>query len=117
MKIKEKKAFSLVETLLAVSKVILLTIVFFSCIMTSFSYARRVVELRTASLILQEEISAIRNLTFQEVQSLGESFSSPGMSSLNNATGGIIKSAYEDQANIIKITLRVNWTTFNNKEA
>lgn len=71
-------------------------------------------ELRTATLILQEEISVIRNLEYSDIQSLGGTFSSQDMASLRNAAGTISKSSYGGSTNILKITLKLDWKTFEN---
>ncbi len=113
MKSSNTKSFTILETLIAVTLIIILVTAFFGSLLSAFNYLRRIIELRTVNLILQEEVSKVRNLEFSDIQSLGPSFSSSGMSSLDNATGTITKSLYNGEDNIIKITFGTNWTTFD----
>jgi len=115
MKLSNTKAFTILETLIAIALVIILVITFFGSFLSAFNYLRRIIELRTVNLILQEEVSKVRNLEFSDIQSLGSSFSSSGMSSLDNATGTITESLYNGENKIIKITFGVDWTTFDGK--
>lgn len=114
---RKNKAFTLIESLFAIALITLITISFFSSLLVSVSYVRRSFELRTSSLILQEQMSLVRELTYADIQSLGNTFSSGYMSSLKNAAGTIDKSYYMFSNNILKITFKLNWTTFDNKAA
>jgi hypothetical protein len=105
----------MVEVLLATILIALISAAFFASLLTCFNYLRRVIELRTASLVLQEEVSKVRELTFSDIQSLGGTFSSSGMSSLNNAAGAILQGPYEGRDKIVKITFQLDWTAFDGK--
>ena len=96
---------------------LILIISFLSALWVSFDYLRRVMEMRAAALALQEEASVVRNLAFSEITSLGGMFTSSGMASLNDAEGEIIKSPYNGEGNIVKITFKIGWTTFDGKPA
>lgn len=113
----KNKAFTLVESLFALALIVLIVVVFLSSLMVSVSYVRRSFELRTSSLILQEQISLVRELKYTDIQSLGGSFSSAFMSSLKNAAGTINKSYEGGGDKILKITLKLDWTTFDSKPA
>ncbi|GEM_PF-7021740 len=117
MRIDSKRSFTLTEAVVAAFIITITTVAFLAAFITSFNHLKSTMELRNASLILQEEVSIIRELNFSEVQALGGSFSSSAMASLQNATGTITKSNYQGQANIIKITLTLNWKAFNGKTA
>ena len=109
------KAFTLVESLFAVVLIALIAIALFSSLMTSIGYVRRAFELRTASLILQEQMSLVRELQYSDIQSLGGTFSSAYMASLKNAAGTVYKSSGEGSDKILKLTFKLDWTTANNK--
>ncbi len=115
--IRQRKAFTILESLFATSIMILIAIVFFTSIITSFNHIRRALELRTATLILQEEISLVRELSFSDVQSLGTTFNLVSMSALKNATGAITKSDYSGDGKVLKITFRLDWAAFNGNPA
>ncbi|MCK4463112.1 MAG: hypothetical protein KAU58_02240 [Candidatus Omnitrophica bacterium] len=74
-------------------------------------------ELRTASLVLQEQASMARDLKFSDILSIGGTFSSSSMSSLNSATGTIKQSSYKGLDKIIKVTFKLDWTAFNGNPA
>ena len=117
MRLRKRKSFTILETLVAISLFLILIIAFLSSLWASFNYLRRVMELRTAALVLQEEASIVRNLEFSAITSLGGTFTSSGMASLNGAEGEIIKSLYNGEGNIVKITFKIGWTTFDGKPA
>lgn len=117
MKLSRTRAFTLVEVLIAV---VIITFIIIACLasfMTAFNYLRRSMELRAATLILQEEVSLVRELKFPEIQSLGGTFSTGSMSALKDASGTILKSQYGAQAAIMKITFKIAWTAFDGKPA
>ena len=111
------KAFTLTESLFALALVALITIIFFSALMVSVNYVRKSFELRTSSLILQEQMSLARELNYSDIQSLGGTFSSGYMASLKDAAGTISKSYYGGSDKILKLTFRLDWTTPDNKPA
>jgi len=114
---KDRKGYTLTEALVGIVLLALTTIVFFSCFMTAFANLRRVMELRTASLVLQEQVSATRTLTFSDIQNMGSSFTSGAMSSLNNASGSVTQSFYHAGGNSVKITFALDWTAFDGTPA
>jgi len=113
--IKKIKSFTLIEVLIAIVLISILASVIFACFNTSFKYLRQIIELRTANLILQEETSIVRNLTFQEIETLTDTFYCTSMSGLNGAAGTIEKSPYNGHDNIIKISFRLDWTSVNER--
>lgn len=112
---REKKAFTLIEATLAISLTALIVLAFFASLITSVTYVRKSLELRNSSLILQEQMSMIRELKYADIQALGNTFSSANMSSLKDASGAINKSYYGAGDKIIKLTLELTWTTFDGK--
>ena len=112
------KAFTLIESLFALALIALVMITFLSSLLTSIGYVRRAFELRTASLILQEQMGLVRNLQYSDIQSLDSTFSSDYMASLKDAAGTARKSYYyggSDKA--LKLTFKLDWTTFDSKPA
>jgi type II secretory pathway pseudopilin PulG len=105
--------FTLAEVMISIVLVTVIVLAFFGAFSSSFNYLRRVIELRNATLVLQEEMSVIRELKFSEIQNLPATFSSNSMSSLHNSLGSIIRSSYSGQSNILKITLRLRWSAFD----
>ncbi len=112
MKPSHTKAFTIVETLVAIVLIAFTFVTFFSALMTSFNHLRRVMELRTASLVLQEQVSLVRELPFASIQSLGGTFTSGSMSALTDAAGTIMKAPYDGHDKIIRITFTLDWTDF-----
>jgi len=100
---------------MAILLIALIIIIFLNALILSFNYMRRVMELRTASLGLQEQASVVRDMEFEEVESLPGTFSSGIMASLNNASGTILKSDYAGDSEIKMITFRITWTSFDNR--
>ena len=117
MKPNRSKSFTIIETLVAITLFLILIISFLSALWVSFDYLRRVMEMRTAALVLQEEASIVRNLDYDAIAALGSTFTSSGMASLKDASGTIIKSPYNGYPNILKITFEIDWTTFGGKPA
>ena len=109
------KAFTLIESLFAIGLIALIAIALFSSLLTSISYVRKAFELRTSSLILQEQMSLVRELRYSDIQLLGGTFSSGYMTSLKNAAGTIYRSYYGGSDKILKLTFKLDWTTIDNK--
>ncbi len=117
MSVRKNRSFTLIEAVIAIALIALTATAFFASTMTSFGYLRRITELRTATLALQDEVSVVRELKFSDILSLGSSFTATGMSLLNNAQGTITRSQYGGQNNILKITFRLDWTSFDGRPA
>ena len=111
------KAFTLIESLFAVGLIALIAVTFFSSLLVSVGYVRKAFELRTSSLILQEQISLVRELQYSDIQSFSGTFSSDYMTSLKNAVGTADRSYYGSGDKILKLTLKVDWTGADNKPA
>ena len=112
-----KKSYTIIEVVMATLLIGLVILTFLTSIITSFRYVRRTIELRIASLVLQEQVSRTRELAFSDIATLGGSFSSSSMASLENAVGTITKSLYNGQSEIYKITFTLDWTSFDNTAA
>lgn len=112
---KVSKAFTIIESVIAIALIAFVIITFFSSFLVGLNYVRRSFELRTSTLILQEEMSAIRECNYTQVQALGSTFSLPSMSVLKNAAGSITKSYFYGSNNIMEITLSLTWTTFDGR--
>lgn len=117
MKPLNKKSFTLIESLLAIVLIALIVTACYFSLVTSFTYLRRAMELRTAALILQEQVSTVRDLSFTEIQALSGTFSSSMMTRLKDAAGIRTKSQYNGLNNILKISFKLDWTTFEGTPA
>lgn len=115
MLLTKKRAITFSEYLIAIALTVIAVLFFISFLMTSVNYLRMVMELRTATLVLQEQVSMARELKFPQVQSLGGSFASAAASSLRDAKGTISKTVYNGHPDIIKITYALEWTAFNGR--
>ncbi len=113
---RSRKSFTLVEALLAIVIIAIILVVSFVSFATSFNYLRHVKELRQATLILQEEMSKVRDLPFSNINLLGSTFTSSLMSSLKDASGTVKKSYYGGSDKTIKISFQVKWTSFDEKQ-
>jgi prepilin-type N-terminal cleavage/methylation domain-containing protein len=115
MKVCNARGFSLTEVLTAIFLIALTSVVLFASITTGINFLRRIVELRTATLALQEEVCRTRGLPFSDIQSHEGVFTTSSMASLKKATGSINVSPYRGNSEIVKIAFRVDWTAFNNE--
>ena len=109
------KSFTLIEPLVSIVIIAFVAIAFFSTLMTSFSYFRRVLELRTASLLLQDQVGKTRELKFSDINNLGGGFTPASTTPLHNVTGTISKSSYTGDGKSLKITFMLNWTAFDGR--
>jgi Tfp pilus assembly protein PilE len=117
MNLSKTKSFTLLEILVTTVLIAIVAISFFTSFVTSFNYLRRLMELRTATLVLQEQVSEARNLAFSDITTIGTSFTSSAMSTLDSASGSISQALYGGGSEIVKISFRLNWTTFDGKPA
>jgi hypothetical protein len=115
MKLSNTTSYTVLETFIAIVLIIIIILVFSASFLSAFNYLRRIIELRTVSLILQEKVSEVRNLDFFSINTLGANYYSPGMSSLDGAVGTVTQSLNNGESEIIKITFGVRWTTFDGK--
>ena len=67
-------------------------------------------EKSAAVAAVQEEVELIRDMSFDQIQALGSTFSTPAMTSLNGATGqlAVDPSVGPD---LSRITVTVNWSS------
>jgi len=115
MKPSNAKSFTLIEVLVACMLIVFISVSFFATLALSFNNLRRVMELRTAALILQEQISIVRELKFSDIQSMDGTFLSGSMSSLNSAAGTVDKSIYKANGKVVKITHSLDWVSFDGR--
>lgn len=115
--LNEKRSFTIIETVIAIALVAITSTVFLASAITSFGYLRHTNELRAAALALQKEVSLVRIMKFQDISTLGATFTPEGVSMLNNPIGTIGKSQYGGQSTILKITFMLNWTGFDGRPA
>jgi len=112
---KGKKAFTLMEVLISTLLILLITVVLFTSLSTTISYLRYITELRTVTLILQEQMSKTRDLKYADIQALGGTFTSSAIASLNNAAGTLTRASYGGAGEMSKISYRIDWTSYFGK--
>ncbi len=108
-----RKGFTLPEVVVAIVVMAIAFVSVFTALTASANYFRRSMELRTASLILQEEVSNVRDLKFSDILGLGPNFTLGSMASLKNCTGTIQKGLFEGKSDILKLTFRTDWQSFD----
>ena len=125
MKRNNKKGSTLLEILFSTVLIAIVSIIFFSCLVTSYSYLERLMEMRTATLILQEQISKTREVAFADIPNIpdldndkeGIQFESTLMADLNGAEGTITMAQYGNHNETLKITVTVTWTAYDGSSA
>lgn len=115
MKITNIKAFTLTEVLVATVLLVIIAVALFAVFGTAVDNLRNFMELRTVSLILQEQASALRDYKFSDIPSMGTSFSPPEMASLTSASGSITQSSYSGRSEMRQVTFKIDWTTYDGR--
>lgn len=115
MLVLSKRSFTLVECVVGIILIALLIIAVFSSLIVVFSNVRKIMELKTASLILQEEVSLARELKFSDIEGLGANFTPSNVFPLHNVTGTITKAPYQGKTGILDITFTLEWIDFNGR--
>lgn len=113
MKISNTKALTLVEVIFAAALIAIIAVALFNTFARAYNYLQYITELRTATLVLQEQVSRTRDLSYSEIQALGPSFFSTEMAALRNAAGTMSRSSYGGSGTIMKITFALDWTGYN----
>jgi prepilin-type N-terminal cleavage/methylation domain-containing protein len=105
---KKEEGFSLVEVLIAVFILGIVSMTLISVFMYGFSVVYRTKQVTLATQIAQEEVELIRNLNYDDILTVGSSFSHDSLSELVNGQGflSLQDGPGED---IKKLTVSVTW--------
>ncbi|MGD2295188.1 MAG: prepilin-type N-terminal cleavage/methylation domain-containing protein [Candidatus Aminicenantes bacterium] len=105
---KSRKGFSLIEVLIAVFILGIISLTLISIFIYGFNVVYRIKQVTLATRIAQEEVEFIRNMNYDDILTLGPSFSHDSFSELVNGTGSL---SLEDGSggDIKKLTVSVTW--------
>ena len=111
MAIKRKKTqggFTFIEVLVTMFILGVVLIAILSCFIYGFSILSRMRQMTIATQSIQEELELIRNMPFNNILGLDNSFTNEGLSLLENSSGII---SLEDSVgdDIKKLTVSVLW--------
>jgi len=115
MAIKRKKdGFTFIEVLITMLILGVVLIALLSCFIYGFSILSRMRQLTIATQSIQEELELIRNMPFNNILGLDNSFTNESLSLLENSSGII---SLEDSAgdDIKKLTVSVLWSHHGRK--
>jgi len=110
MSIKRKKdGFTFIEVLITMLILGVVLIALLSCFIYGFSILSRMRQMTIATQSIQEELELIRNMPFNNILGLDNSFTNESLSLLENSSGII---SLEDSAgdDIKKLTVSVLWS-------
>ncbi len=110
MSIKRKKdGFTFIEVLITMLILGVVLIALLSCFIYGFSILSRMRQMTIATQSIQEELELIRNMPFNNILGLDNSFTNEGLSLLENSSGII---SLEDSVgdDIKKLTVSVLWS-------
>ncbi len=112
---KKEEGFTLIEVLITMMILSGVMTALLSCFIYGLNIISRMKQTAVATQIIQEQLEDIRDKTYDEVVSLGTSFSNSRIDQLSSwsgcedATGGVaVESSQGDD--IKKITVTVQWT-------
>ena len=106
---KREEGFTLIEVLITIVIITGILISLLGCFIYGLNSISRMKQTAIATQCVQEQLELIRNMSFDDILSLGSSFSSESLTSMQNSSGII---AVEDSigSDIKKLTVSVLWT-------
>lgn len=106
---RKKRGFTLVEVLLTIMIFAMVLTALLSCYIYGFSVLQRMKQMTIANQCIQKELELIRDMRFNDILSLGSSFTNEHLSYLENGNGLL---SVEDSigGEIKKLTVSVFWT-------
>ena len=110
-KVRNEEGFTLVEILAAVFVLAIAMIGVMGVFVNATILMGHVENVSIANNLISERIEVIRNMNYDNVLTVGGSFSSSGMDELPNATGSVaLEDAFTD-GDIKRVNVTVSWTT------
>ena len=112
MAIKRKNregGFTLIEVLVTIMILAVVLIALFSCFIYGFTVISRVRQTAIVTQCLQEELELIRNMPFNNILSLDNSFENESLSLLEDSSGILSLEDYGGD-DIKKLTVSVIWS-------
>lgn len=107
---KEKEAgFTLVEVLITILLFTVVLTALLSCFIQGFDILMRMRQMTIATQSIQKELELIRNMHYNDILTMDNSFSNDNFSYLENSSG-IINLEDSVGAEIKKLTVSVAWT-------
>ena len=105
---KKEEAFTLMEVLITIFLLAIVLLTLITVFVYGFNLLSRTKQVNLATQIAHEEVEIIRNMTFDNIASLGTSFTNAKLSNLLNSQGTV---AVEDSigSDIKKVTVTVTW--------
>ncbi len=112
MAIKRKNredGFTLIEVLVTIMILAVVLIALFSCFIYGFTVISRVRQASIATQCIQEELERIRNMPFDDILSLDNSFTNESLPLLEDSSGILSLEDYGGN-DIKKLTVSVIWS-------
>ena len=105
---REEEAFTLIEVLITVFLLAIVLLTLITVFIYGFNLLSRTRQVNLATQIAHEEVEIIRNTVFDNIASLGTSFTDPKLTNLLNGQGTL---AVQDNVgpDIKKVTVTVTW--------
>ncbi|NIN92802.1 hypothetical protein GTO36_07445 [bacterium] len=106
---KTEKGLTYIEVLVTMVVLAVVLIALLSCFLHGFNVLSRMRQMAIATQSIQEELERIRNMSYNDVLSLGSSFTNESLSLLENGSGVL---SLEDSLgdDIKKLTVSVLWS-------
>lgn len=105
---KDEKGFSLIEVLIAIFILGIVSITLISVFMYGFNIVYKTRQANLATQIAQEEVEAIRMLSYDDILLLGSTYEHESLSELINGAGTVTVEAGPGD-DIKKLTVSVTW--------
>ena len=105
---KQEEAFTLIEVLVTIFILAIVLLTLITVFVYGFNLLSRTNQVNLATQIAHEQVEIIRNTAFDNITSLGSSFTDSKISNLLNGQGGL---TVEDSLgpDIKKVTVTVTW--------
>ena len=106
---KTEEGLTYIEVLVTMVILAVALIALLSCFVHGFNVISRMKQMAMATQSIQEELELIRNMPFNDILTLGSSFTNESLSLLEGSTGAV---TVEDSlgADIKKLTISVFWS-------
>ncbi len=104
-----KDGFTLIEVLVTIMILAVVLIALFSCFIYGFTVISRVRQASIATQCIQEELELIRNMPFDDILSLDNSFTNESLPLLEDSSGILSLEDYGGN-DIKKLTVSVIWS-------
>jgi len=107
---KKDEGFTLIEVLVTLLILGMVAMALISCFIYVFNVLARTRQTALAAQCVQRELEAIRNMPFNQLLTLGTSWTHENLAKLENGQGALTVQDSGLGEDIKKLTVRVTWT-------